>query len=55
VPIPGTTNADRLKENMGSAAIALSKEDIAGIDEAAAKIKIEGARYPEKLEAMTNR
>lgn len=55
VPIPGTTNPDRLRENIGSASVNLTPKDIADIDEAAANIKIEGARYPEKLEAMTNR
>lgn len=55
VPIPGTTNPDRLKENIGAAAVSLTVADIAEIDAAAAEIKIEGARYPDKLEAMTNR
>ena len=55
VPIPGTTKLHRLEENLGAASIELSAADLQRIDSAAAAIKIEGARYPEKLEAMTGR
>ena len=55
VPIPGTTKLHRLEENLGAVALELTPEDLHDIDEAAAKIKIEGARYPEKLEKMTGR
>ena len=54
-PIPGTTRLDRLEENLGAAAMALSASDLRKISEAAAKIRIQGARYPEHLEAMTGR
>ncbi len=53
VPIPGTTNPDRLKENIGAASIELTAADLHAIEKAAAKIKIEGARYPEIMEKMT--
>ena len=53
VPIPGTTKLNRLEENIGALAIHLSADDLRNIDEAAAKIKVEGTRYPEKLEKMT--
>jgi len=46
VPIPGTTKLDRLDENIGAAAIELTPEEIIHMDAAAAKIKIEGDRYP---------
>ena len=46
VPIPGTTKLGRLDENIGAAAIELTREDIRNMDAAAAKIKIEGDRYP---------
>ena len=46
VPIPGTTKLGRLDENIGAAAIELTREDIRSMDAAAAKIKIEGDRYP---------
>jgi len=55
VPIPGTTKLNRLEENIGAASIELTKGDLCEIEEAASKIKIEGARYPESLERTTNR
>ncbi|HSE25726.1 MAG TPA: aldo/keto reductase [Pyrinomonadaceae bacterium] len=55
VPIPGTTKPHRLEENNGAAAIKLTAEDLNEIETAAEKIKVEGARYPEQLEAMTGR
>jgi aryl-alcohol dehydrogenase-like predicted oxidoreductase len=55
VPIPGTTKLHRLEENIGAAAIELSAEDLAQIESAASQITVEGARYPERLEAMTGR
>jgi len=53
VPIPGTTKLNRLEENIGAAAVELSPDDLRDIDSAASKIKVEGARYPERLEKMT--
>ena len=53
VPIPGTTKLSRLDENIGAAAVELTTDDLNEIDNAAAKIKLEGARYPEKLEKIT--
>jgi aryl-alcohol dehydrogenase-like predicted oxidoreductase len=53
VPIPGTTKLNRLEENIGAAAVELSSDDLREIDSAASKIKVEGARYPERLEKMT--
>jgi aryl-alcohol dehydrogenase-like predicted oxidoreductase len=53
VPIPGTTNLNRLEENIEAVAVELSPDDLRGIDTAASKIKVEGARYPERLEKMT--
>jgi aryl-alcohol dehydrogenase-like predicted oxidoreductase len=53
VPIPGTTKLNRLEENIGAAAVELTPDDLRDIDTAASKIKVEGARYPEKLEQMT--
>jgi aryl-alcohol dehydrogenase-like predicted oxidoreductase len=55
VPIPGTTKPHRLQENIGAAAIALTSRDLAEIEQAAAKITVQGARYPERLEQMTGR
>ena len=53
VPIPGTTKLHRLEENIGAAAIELTSDDLREIESAASKIKVQGARYPEKLEKMT--
>jgi len=53
VPIPGTTKLNRLDENIGAVSIQLTAEDLQDIDVAAAKIKVEGDRYPERLEKMT--
>jgi aryl-alcohol dehydrogenase-like predicted oxidoreductase len=55
VPIPGTTKLERLDENIGAVAVELTADDLAEIDSAAAQIKVEGARYPKKLEQLTGR
>ena len=55
VPIPGTTKLHRLEENLGAVNIELSAGDLNEIESAAAQIQIQGARYPENLEAMTGR
>jgi aryl-alcohol dehydrogenase-like predicted oxidoreductase len=55
VPIPGTRKLARLEENIGAAAIELSSDDLRGIDSAASKIAVQGARYPEEMERMTGR
>jgi aryl-alcohol dehydrogenase-like predicted oxidoreductase len=55
VPIPGTTKLHRLDENIGALSVELSFDDLRDIDDAASKIKVQGARYPEKLEQMTGR
>jgi aryl-alcohol dehydrogenase-like predicted oxidoreductase len=55
VPIPGTTNLHRLEENLGAASVELTADDLRDIDSASSKIKLEGARYPERLEQMTGR
>ena len=55
VPIPGTTKLHRLDENIGAVAVELMPDDLREIESAASKIKVEGARYPERLEQMTGR
>ena len=54
-PIPGTTRLDRLEENIGGADVELTPDDLHEIEQAAAQITPEGARYPEQLEALTGR
>lgn len=53
VPIPGTTKLSRLEENIGSASIELGEDDLHKIEDAACKITIQGARYPEQHEQLT--
>jgi aryl-alcohol dehydrogenase-like predicted oxidoreductase len=55
VPIPGTTKLHRLDENIGAVAVELTPDDLREIESAASKIKVEGARYPVKLEQLTGR
>ena len=55
VPIPGTTKLNRLDENIGAAALELTPGDLRDIEGAASKIKVQGDRYPEKLEQLTGR
>jgi aryl-alcohol dehydrogenase-like predicted oxidoreductase len=55
VPIPGTTKTRRLEENVAAAALKLTPDDLRTIEHASAQITAQGARYPEKLEAMTGR
>jgi aryl-alcohol dehydrogenase-like predicted oxidoreductase len=55
VPIPGTTKAARLAENLSAATLQLTAEDLRTIDQAASGITIQGARYPEALEQRVGR
>jgi aryl-alcohol dehydrogenase-like predicted oxidoreductase len=55
VPIPGTTKLERLDENAGAVAVELTPDDLRELDDAAAKIPVQGARYPEALMQMTGR
>jgi aryl-alcohol dehydrogenase-like predicted oxidoreductase len=55
VPIPGTTKLSRLDENIAAAAIELTPDDLRHIDAAAAKITVEGDRYPQAEAERTQR
>jgi aryl-alcohol dehydrogenase-like predicted oxidoreductase len=55
VPIPGTRRLERLEENIGAADVDLTADDLREIEEAASKITVQGARYPEHLERLTGR
>jgi aryl-alcohol dehydrogenase-like predicted oxidoreductase len=55
VPIPGTTKPHRFEENIGAVGIDLTADDLRQIDDAASRIIVQGARYPEHLERMTGR
>jgi aryl-alcohol dehydrogenase-like predicted oxidoreductase len=53
VPIPGTRKLERLEENIGAAAVELTADDLHEISTAASKISVQGARYPEHLERLS--
>jgi aryl-alcohol dehydrogenase-like predicted oxidoreductase len=53
VPIPGTTKLARLEENIGAAEIELTPDELREIESAAARITVQGARYPDALEKLT--
>ncbi|PZR37033.1 MAG: aldo/keto reductase [Azospira oryzae] len=55
VPIPGTTKRYRLEENMASADISLSQEELLRITVALDTVKIVGDRYPASLQARVGR
>jgi aryl-alcohol dehydrogenase-like predicted oxidoreductase len=55
VPIPGTTKLHRLEENLAAASVELTPDDLRDINSVSSKIKVEGARYPERLEQLTGR
>ncbi len=55
VPIPGTTKLNRLEENIGSASVTLHADELKEINDALTNIEVQGARYPEHLQRVTNR
>jgi aryl-alcohol dehydrogenase-like predicted oxidoreductase len=54
VPIPGTTKVDHLKENLGAANVALSRDDLTQIDRALSNITVRGARTSPELQRMSD-
>ena len=55
VPIPGTTKLHRLDENIEAASVQLTAEDLRQIEEALARIKVQGDRYPAHLAAVVGK
>ena len=55
VPIPGTTKPRRLEETLAAAEVELTSDDLREIAGAAAKITVQGARYPEHLARLVGR
>jgi aryl-alcohol dehydrogenase-like predicted oxidoreductase len=55
VPIPGTTKLSRLEENLGSATIELTTEDVRALEETSSAIKVEGDRYPATHQKLIDR
>jgi aryl-alcohol dehydrogenase-like predicted oxidoreductase len=55
VPIPGTRRLERLDENLASANLELTSEDLAELDHASASVQVQGERYPEAMQKMIDR
>jgi aryl-alcohol dehydrogenase-like predicted oxidoreductase len=55
VPIPGTTKLNRLEENIAAADVMLTSDDLRQIQDAVAEVAVQGARYPEHLQALVGR
>jgi aryl-alcohol dehydrogenase-like predicted oxidoreductase len=55
VPIPGTTKLHRFEENIGAAAVELTPGELRELENAAANIAVQGARYPEALQKLVGR
>jgi aryl-alcohol dehydrogenase-like predicted oxidoreductase len=55
VPIPGTTKLHRLEENLAAVSIVLTADDLREIENAASKIDLQAARYPDEMERMIDR
>jgi hypothetical protein len=51
-PLPGRVLRS---ENIGAADVELTADDLREIEDAASKITVQGARYPEHLERLTGR
>jgi aryl-alcohol dehydrogenase-like predicted oxidoreductase len=55
VPIPGTTKAHRMKENVAAADVELSADELRQIGDTLAEIKVVGDRYPAQLAARVGK
>ena len=55
VPIPGTTKLQRVEENIGAVALELTPDEIRELDSLTSQVTVQGGRYPEEVERMTNR
>lgn len=55
VPIPGTTNMNRMTENIKAADLVLTASDLSAIQKAASSLKAVGERYPEHIQKRIDR
>ncbi len=55
VPIPGTTKVHRLEENIKATAIELTPADVTRINDAVARVQVQGARYSPAQQKMVDR
>jgi len=54
IPIPGTSSAKRLEENVGAVKVTLSKDELARIDEIAPHGAVAGTRYDKNMAQLLN-
>ncbi len=54
-PIPGTRRLERLEENLGAADLTLTADDVLELDDASARIEVQGNRYNEQMQRMIDR
>jgi len=54
-PIPGTRRLERLDENLGAVDLVLTPDDLTELDDASARIQVQGERYPATMQAMIDR
>jgi aryl-alcohol dehydrogenase-like predicted oxidoreductase len=55
VPIPGTTKIHRLEENLKAEQLVLSNQDLQEIEDVLSAIQVQGARYPQHLQARVGK
>lgn len=55
IPIPGTTKAHRIQENLGAIDVELTKDELEKLNKISENWNNMGDRYPEHLEALTNK
>jgi len=53
VPIPGTTNAAHMTENLGAASIVFTAQELKALNDAVARIRIQGERLPPPVMALS--
>jgi hypothetical protein len=53
--LSGCPRKDQEKCHFGAAAVELTPDDLREIESGAAKITVQGVRYPEHIERMSNR
>lgn len=54
VPIPGTTNKEHMRQNIGAADIHFTIAELAELDNAIAKIEIKGQRLPDSVQMFSD-
>lgn len=55
VPIPGTSKLERVEENIEATTLELTSDDLRALDRITSSVTVQGDRYPEAVERMTNR